>query len=113
MTRSSRIGTRGTAPATAAEDTGDPVNFMASAYERIGEPLNLHASGRAWFAAVAAQHPAPAGPGLVLGATAWLVALLRSRGHPVTVVDRSAVMLAQVAGDLPIPASDAALPVQY
>jgi len=69
-------------------------DFMAHGYELIGEPLNLHRTGRSWFKhAFEGQTSVPNGCALVLGATPWLVDYFLEHGRSVLVADKSTVML--------------------
>jgi hypothetical protein len=76
-------------------------DFMAHGYELIGEPLNLHDSGRTWFRhAFECIEDVPNGRALVLGATPWLVDYFLCQKRRVLVADRSQLMLDSLATGL-------------
>jgi hypothetical protein len=77
------------------------IDFMAYGYGLIQEPLNLTQGGRQWFARVR-EVAGTSGDshGIVLGATAWMAALLRQTHRRITCVDMSATMLAMAQSEL-------------
>lgn len=63
-------------------------------YSLIGEPLNLHEAGQLWFRRIHAAHLGESDLcGVVLGATPWMVDLLRRSLRHVVVIDMNARML--------------------
>lgn len=81
-------------------DSNDPTSvtvntdYMANGYDLIKEPLNLCRAGQKWFRETVRLKASP-GPaiGLVLGASPWIVQLLRRTHRRVIVVDSSPDML--------------------
>lgn len=69
-------------------------DFIAKGYAQIGEPLNLRAGGRAWFAEIFERQLLPArSQALVLGGTPWIGRMLRRALDHTTLVDINPEML--------------------
>ncbi len=69
-------------------------DFVTKKYAQIGEPLNLGAPARAWFADIFHRQLLPArSQALVLGATPWIARMLRRALDHTTLVDINPVML--------------------
>lgn len=69
-------------------------DFMANAFERVGEPLNLLEKGQAWFRRVYQSHLGHAPKqAMVLGVTPWLGRLAAGQHEQVLMADQSAAML--------------------
>jgi hypothetical protein len=69
-------------------------DFVSKKYAQVGEPLNLRAGARAWFADIFERQPLPARSlALVLGATPWIGRMLGRALDHTTLVDINPVML--------------------
>jgi hypothetical protein len=79
-------------------------DFMANAFDRVGEPLNLLPAAQAWFAGQVHRHLAPAPrQALVLGVTPWLGRLAAERHERVWMADQSRAMVDWARGKLEPP----------
>ncbi len=86
----------------------DSPDFMANAFDRVGEPLNLLSDSQTWFQHIYLTHQGSEAPGhaLVLGVTPWLGKLAAQQHQHVWMADRSAAMLAWAKTQLsPAPAN--------
>ena len=74
---------------------------FSKGYTQIGEPLNLHEAGRPWWANVyARQRSGHDSMGLVLGATTWMIELMRRNTSHVFAADMNETMIHRAESEL-------------